>query len=700
MNSICFTGETNVSFYSLESSSSTTFDNINPFEHIDVSSPQKVAEYFPQSEMAIQDSVRLAKELAADALNAIASLPKEKRDFINTLYAVDELEAFIHSRTQALWVVSMTHTEKMMRDEAKSAMDQMKAFLIEKFQCNKNLYSVFEEAVSVIKERGDFLTEQQIYYIEEKTRTFKKEGLHLGNEDLEIICDIKVELSELEMSFLKNIDDDKSHVLVAKEDLVGVPTRVINKLENINGLLKLTCNLPVVLPVIKWCQNEEIRKMMYKAFMSRADLLNLEVLDHLIEKRDELAKKLGYNSFAEYDLGEQMLQTPEKVQNFIDTLVDLAKDKTELEVQALLSDLPESVKLTEDKKIKSWDMGFLKTYYSKNSSKIDEEGIRNYFSFEPTLKKLFELYAELFELDFKQVSCEGLWHSSTQMVAVYKNDENNSLIGHVILDLFPREGKFSSGYCVDVLAPTKCTRGGFNPAIAAVLANFSPPNNESPSLLSHSELITLFHELGHCLHQLLGRAEMPTRSGYRVKTDFLELPSQLMEELLWEPDVLKMLGKHYLTGEPLPEEIIKKRVESRYRGEGYFVTSQMVYASMSLHYFMEGSQKNTKLLREDFEKKYKPFIATDPENHFEGTFRHLADPLYRCRYYSYLYAETLAKDVYECIKKLKSEGSGKPWVEYRKKILEYGGGLDPDKLLMNLLGKELTMDAYKKALKV
>lgn len=699
MNPLVFPKQIETGGVLTDTSHTTKWEVSHPLDEIDVGTPEKVVGYFPQDLMSIQESAERAKAVATQGIKAITSIPKDERTFANTLYAMDELQAFFHSQMQALWVVSMTHTEKKIRDEAKSEKDGLKAFLIENFQCNKALYRAFNEAVEVIEKRGDTLTEQQTHYIQEKKQSFRREGLELEGDIFESVKAFKIQMCEVESTFLKNLDEDDSHIWVKEEALEGIPKRVLERLEEKEGSYKLTCDYPVYFPVMKYCQVEATRKAMYHAFTNRAADENIPHLRHLIAIRDHLAQKLGYRSFAEYDLEGQMAESPERVQAFIDSLAEAAKGKADVEIKTLTNELPESVLLTDDNKIKPWDFTYLRECYKAKHLSVDETKIQEYFPFEPTLQKLLDLYSQLFNLEFKEVSNEGLWHPTTKMVAVYTKGEKSQLVGHVILDLFPREGKFGHGYCVDVLAPSKTASGDRKPAIATVLANLTPACEDRPSLLMHGEATTLFHELGHCLHQLLGCAEMPTLSGYHVKIDFLELPSQLLEEMLWDPKILSRLGEHYQTKEPLPEEMIEKKIAARHFNEGYFVLRQMVLSSMSLHYFQEGLSKNTKVIREELVGKYLPFLAVYPGSNDEGTFRHLADPLYRSKYYCYSWAEWFAKDVYEHILELSEDEEAQPWLEYRKQILEPAGGINPNQLLFNFLGRLPSLEAYKRSLR-
>ncbi len=424
---------------------------------------------------------------------------------------------------------------------------------------------------------------------------------------------------------------------------------------------------------------------------------NIPLLNDLIAKRDQLAQKLGYSSFSAYDIEGQMAKSPERVQQFIDAIVKIAQQKAQGEVQEMVRELPEAVLLDEANKIKRWDFQFMSEAYKNRALRVDEKVLQEYFSLEPTLQNLLTLFSKRFDLEFKTESNGGLWDPATKMLAVHTRGDRPRLIGHVILDLFPREGKYKHGCCVDVLAPLRTASGEIKPAIATVITNFTPPNKDSPSLLMHNEVKTLFHELGHSLHQLLGLAEMPTLCGYHVKGDFLEVPSQFMEEMIWDTDVLRQLGEHYQSKMPIPEELLAKKVASRNFGQGHWVLGQMVLASMSLSYFM-GICKNPHAMSMDFSEKIRPYLAPFHENNSHATFSHAADPLYASKYYSYSWAQVYAIDVYAHILELEKRGESSAWLKYRREILERGGGEDPMQLLRNFLGREPSVKAYNNSM--
>ena len=481
---------------------------------------------------------------------------------------------------------------------------------------------------------------------------------------------------------------------MTKENLAGLSDEFIKGLEHKDGKYKLTCGLSLWMHVMNYCQTESTRKRLYHLFRERTGEVNIPLLNRLISLRHQLALNLGYKNFAEYDLEDQMAKSVEKVDAFIGSVVEATRGKAQEERDLLCHELPEGVTLTEEGKIKIWDLFFLSTKYKTNHLKIDELKLQEHFAFDQTLNRIFELYTDLFNLTFQPVSNEGLWHDTAKMFAVHDRT-NHRLIGHIVLDPFPREGKYGHGYCVDLLPPIR-EFGEPKPAIAVILTNFSPAKAGKPALLMYREVTTLLHELGHCLHVLLGSAEIPSLSGYQVKKDFLELPSQLLEELLYEPETLNKLGEHYETHQPIPAELIEAKVASRHAFTGINTLRNIERARFSLELYRAGSADADALRAKAYEEILPWFEGSSIRS--EASFRHVADPLYMSKYYAYPWSEIFAVDVYDHIRARNDAGQN-GWMEYRQAILEPAGGIDPNELLVKFLGRDPSAEAFQKTLK-
>lgn len=419
-------------------------------------------------------------------------------------------------------------------------------------------------------------------------------------------------------------------------------------------------------------------------------------MNQLINRRDDLAQLLGYESYAHFDIAPEMAQTVENVEHFLDSLALKSYSKIKNNWTLLLNDLPESVILTPEGKIKPWDVGYLINQYTKKHFKIDQNEIAEYFPMEATLRNLLNIYEQFFDLEFQVLYHLDFWDSSVQTIEVRQKDLDKSLIGYVLLDLFPREHKFSHCCCSCIIPPMSPDQGQtFAPALAVVIANFSPSTAEKPSLLKHHEVKTFFHEFGHAIHALFGRAEMPTTAGYNTKIDFVEAPSQLLEEWMWDADILKMISCHYQTQRPLPDSSIAGLIETRNffdaahnttGGNGDHDGTQLLFSKISLSLFKEGKNKDLTQLNREIYNSTPQIVAYDPELHYNYAFGHLTS--YGAKYYSYPWSKQLALKIFNYIKSHGGLLDPVMGQRYRSKIIGRGGSCDPNDLIRDFLQAE------------
>ena len=312
---------------------------------------------------------------------------------------------------------------------------------------------------------------------------------------------------------------------------------------------------------------------------------------------------------------------------------------------------------------------------------------------EDTLKGMFDIYETFFNLRFEIAPTSEFWHEEVKLAKLFDKD-TNQLLAYLLLDLHPRAHKYQHAAHFGLLSGITY-EGKDLPAVSFVVANFPKSTANKPSLLKRSQVKTLFHEFGHALHSILGRTRIASFAGTNTKTDFVELPSQLLEEWLWDADILKGLTKHYQTGESLPDEQIEKIIALKQFDTGFFWQLQSYLAKISLEYYKEGVQKD---LYEIVQRLYNETIKNsfaDPETHLYAHFGHLTH--YGARYYSYIWSEVLTMDAFEEIKKhgLLNPEIGKKYVD---KILGFGGSKDPNELLKDFLGRESNDEAFIKSL--
>ena len=384
--------------------------------------------------------------------------------------------------------------------------------------------------------------------------------------------------------------------------------------------------------------NADTRKRFYKAFTNRAYPANVDLLNQIIKKRDELAHLLGFDSYASLNIDSQMAKTPEKAEAFLNDVFKKASIKETEEYKRLISDLPESVTLANDKKIHPWDKAFLQEYYKKKYYNVDNREIAQYFPMEQTIDRLMNVYKQFFNIELSTQPITGLWHEDVTLMQVRRKSDN-VLLGNIILDLYPRENKYGHACQITVIPSMTLPDGSIQPALAIVVANFAKSTETKPSLLELHDVRTFFHEFGHAIHTVLGATDLATTSGTSVKTDFVEMPSQMLEEWLWDPEILKMMSAHYKTGEPLSDDYIKRIMSLKNLTVGFFLNRQIFYALLSLHLFGSGQEKDSNQVARDLYKKTRVYDEFDLDNHDQASFGHLMG--YGARYYGYLWCKYL-----------------------------------------------------------
>ena len=627
---------------------------------------------------------------AQAVIDAIIAVPNDQRTYANTARPLDEVDA-LSNLAIALHVyeaLELLHPDDAVRNAAHDAYIVIQAFWVDNVISNKALYDAFMAYASQQKE-NEGLSAQQRYFINDVSDSFKRQGLSLPDDVLMQVNGLRKELAQLSADFDRNIAQDSSTVAVARDQLQGLDDDFIGALRTTDdGLYILGVDYPTYFRVMDNCSVPETRKKLYIAFSNRAYPANDELLKTIIRKRDELARLLGYIDFAHLDIDSQMAHTPERAQQFINDLAQKATPKIEAEVATLMSNLPEDVQLSPAGKIYPWDIAYIQNMYKKNRFNLDEQKIAEYFPMQNTIDELLDIYRQFFSIDFEEVPARGLWHDDVRVVRVL---QDGNLIGTLMLDLYPRPNKYSHAAHTTIVPGTYKPDGTLIPDVSIVIANFSKATATQPSLLKRSEVETFFHEFGHALHAILGATELASLSGTHTKTDFVELPSQMLEEWLTNKEILKKVSGHYITGEPLSDDSIDTIIQLKNISSGYFVVRQAYLASIALSYFGAGNEKHPYSITQKLYAQFLPHMEFSSDNHFYTSFGHLTG--YGAKYYGYLWSKVFALDIFATIKK---EGLLNPVVgkRYIKEILGKGGAQDPNELLYNFLGREPNAQAF------
>lgn len=645
---------------------------------------------FPATAQELRNRTAATVEDARYGIQLVTDLTAKDRTFENTIVAADRVSARLAIMFRVAWALQNVSTDADLRAAAGEALVTLQTAMVDLIENNVALYRACKEYEQGAAVRENLLPQER-YCLNQKIEKFEKGGLGLPAEQQERIRALKKEIAQLSVTFDTNINNANDFITVSRADLAGCPDDVIDHLRRDDaGAYIVGTDYPTYAAVMEFCSVETTRRDLWRAFNNRAYPANEQVLEQLIAARDAYAKALGYPSYTDLELSDEMAKTPGRVHALLDELFEKSHAKVADEMALLRSDLPAGVVMSAQGQFKPWDQGYAVAYYKKKHFAIDEAKIKEYFPMQKTLDGMFAIYAQFLGIEFRQESLPGLWHEDVQYVGVYKRD--GALLGHILLDMYPRPFKFSHG-CMETLIPAVRARDGeYCAPVIIILTNFNKATADRPALFSQTDVFTLFHEFGHAMHGLLGATELAEYSGTSVKLDFVEMPSQMFEEWMIDPVMLKKVSGHYETGEPLPDQFIENLVAVKKFTAGIALRRQLMQSKLSLALFEAGAQKRPlELQRTLMEQMTSANVLFDDANRFVVSWGNLGS--YASRYYCYLWAKVYALDMFEHIKTfgLLNHEIGTQYVD---KVIGKGGSADPEQLIVDFLGREPRMEPF------
>ncbi|MCL4380584.1 Zn-dependent oligopeptidase [Candidatus Dependentiae bacterium] len=655
-----------------------------------VTATADIVPLFPTTVAQVEARVARAEQKVKEGVDRLLAIPAAERTFANTAKALDIIGYNLGKEENPIAALKELTPNRELSEACEKALLTLHAYTQEHLTKNVAVYQAFKEYVTGNATKEKLNAEQQ-YYLQEVMKGFKLSGLELPAEQLQRVKKLNTTIAELSLQFSGNIANDTTKVALTKQELSGVAQRVLDGLQRDNeGKLIAGVDFATYIAIMETCSVSATRKKMFIAYTNRAYPANQAVLEELIRARHELANILGFKTYAAFELYDQMIETPERAYAFIDSFVVKARKKLAAELELITKELPAGVERTAEQTINEWDWRYIKAAYKKKHLALDKDAIAEYFPVDHVISSIFSIYQQFLNLRFERIAVAGFWHPDVIVTAVYDRP-TNALRGYLLLDLHPREKKYSHACMMSIIPAMHMANDNLAPAVIAVIANFPKATKETPALLQFDDVNTFFHEFGHAMHGMVGATEMAEFSGTNVKRDFVEMPSQMFEEWLRDPHIVQLVSQHYQTGKSLPQNLINTLIEIDKFDAGDFYLRQMALGLTSLDYFNNGDHVDLLGIQQKNQQFTRPFLAVAAEDHSYANFGHLAG--YGARYYGYLWSKVFAVDMANAVKQdgFLQATAGKKLIDL---VLSKGGSKNPNLILRDFLGREPQQEAF------
>jgi thimet oligopeptidase len=614
--------------------------------------------------------VRASSDALSRARAAVERL-KSAPVSLETLRAWDEATAALSDASARASLLRSVHPDAEMRDAGEGCEQESEA-LATGLALDPGVYGPLARVDAGAED------ETTRWYLFRVLRDFRRAGVDKDPATRARVRALNQEMVRIGQEFQRNIRDDVRSIQVAPADLEGLPADYVRA--HASGTI--TTDHPDYIPFMTHSRSSPAREQLWKVYRQRAHPKNLDVLERMLSRRYELARLLGYESWAAYVTEDKMIGSAGAADAFIERIASAAEARARRDYEALLARTRQDDPQAGG--VDAWDSEALKERVRAEQLGFDSQSVRPYFELQRVMDGIFETTARMFAIEYRRLTDAPVWHPD---VTAWEVLEQGRVIGRFFLDLFPRDGKYKHAAQFTLASGIA---GGALPE-GALVCNFPAPGAE-PALLDHGDVVTFFHEFGHLLHHLFGgHTRWAGVSGVRTEWDFVEAPSQMLEEWCWDASVLRRFARHVDTGEPIPAALVERMRAADEFGKGLRVRQQVFYAATSLRlHDRDPAGLDTTALSAEQQERYTPFRHV-PGTYFHESFGHLEG--YSAIYYTYLWSLVIAKDLFGVFRRegLLSPASA---ARYRHAILEPGGGRPAAALVKEFLGREASFDAF------
>jgi thimet oligopeptidase len=616
-----------------------------------------------------------AGKLAIDQLVAV----KGRRTIENTLVLYDEAVRQNNSAGYFAGLMEQVHPDATFRDHATAMLTKVSAAQTA-IALNHDVYNAL---AAIDLSKADSATR---YYVQRQLLEFRLAGVDKDEATRARLKKLNDQATEEQSMFDRNISDGQKEVEADPSELDGLPQDYIDRHKpDANGKVRITTDYPDALPVMTFAKSNDLRRRVSLAFNTRAYPKNQEVLTSLMKTRYEIATLLGYSSWADYNAADKMMVKGHNIADFIQQVEDASRPLAKKEFEMLLAEKQK----TDPDATEIWDYerGYLSEMVRRTKYDFDSQSVRPYFPFMQVKQGILDSAADLFHVSFQQEPNVPSWDPSVETWIVL---DKGKAIGRFYLDMHPRPGKYSHAEMAGVLDGI---RGKQLPE-AILVCNFPAPTATDPGLMDYGDVETFFHEFGHLMHHILGgQQQWAGISGITMESDFVEAPSQMLEEWIRSPQVLAKFARNYKTGEPIPAELVARMNRASAFGRGGWVDRQNSYTAISYDiYKTKPDNVDLDKVTNDDSARYTLFTPL-PDTHQWASFGHLGG--YSSAYYTYLWDKVIAEDFFQQFDR-KNLLAGDAPMKYRRVVLEPGGSMSANDLVKNFLGRPQNMTALQK----
>ena len=669
---------------------STTANRLKAFKkraasfHSIITLPQ-----FEGSTNEIYASVRHSIARGKAGLDRIGALEPKEVTFQNTVRALDDIDYDLSLTDNRLTLLKETSTRAELRDAATDALKRLEEWMVG-MEYREDVY----RTLKAYADTNPKLQGEDAKLLSETMRDYRRAGFALPKEQRDQVEAMRKKLSDLTTDFESNIIKAEKRVKFTKAELAGVPEDFLK--QNQSGPDEYTIKANVTVDYLRVMDNARLEATRKKLLLARDNLArdsNIPLLQRILPLRDDIAHKLGYKSWADYATEVKMVKNAATAIDFLEKLKTGLQPKFDAEMAEFRA---LKAKDTGDPKaqIHIWDWRYYNNQFKKQKYSVDAEQLRVYFPYQRVLDGMFRIYQQIFGLKFERVVPPYKWVADLRLYAV-SDAKTGEPLGLFYLDMFPREGKYNHFAEFGIIEGKLLPSGKYQRPVCALVCNFPPPSKDRPSLLSHMDVETIFHEFGHAMHTIMTRAKYGRFSGTSVPGDFVEAPSQMLENWVWDKKVLDSFAADYRDpSKKIPADILAKLKEARLATEGTFYRRQLAFGLMDLTLHTQIHDANAKdALPLSNEVLSRVFLPEPPDTAFVAYFGHLMH--YDAGYYGYAWADAIAADMATVFEHSPhgyfDTAAG---MRLRKEVYEVGDSRDVNISIERFLGRPRSLEPF------